>query len=476
MRSIGLSQRLGCVLLVVSVASCMNQAGLNQNEREAGGGDSGVSVGVGEIAIDPTGSYLLSRTEDRLVYAELATGQTRVLPGLGYTQRVTFDHTGSTLFLTRSTARLAAELEVDEDGVVLDVEGNLVSGELIRYDLRSQRVLWKRSIHFVWQWTENDLEMMPLLDVTDDDRKLVIWYPGRVEVLDAGTGDTLHTLTAEAKSIVDVDLTPDQKRLVITHQHAWETDLPNTPIELLDLETFARVQIDVPNCSSELVISADGKYAFLAPSRCQKDPVSVIDLESERFVRNLPGFGPVALAADGALAVAFMDAANLDATLFDDPEQMPTSDEGRYHLMLIDTTTLRFEVIALGDQLPRFALAPDGKLLLVDSPDLWQDGRIRLLDVAKKELAPVSGPSLQLNHYAMTRDSSKVYLLDDGLYAIALAERRAEVEPIDFTPTHLNITPDDALLVLREDDHRLWLYGTQDGALLRSIDLAAAPR
>jgi len=314
-----------------------------------------------------------------------------------------------------------------------------------------------------------------LLDVTEDDRKLIVWYPNRVDVLDSASGETLHSASVPAGSIADVDITPDQKRLVITHRHTWGVELPNTQIELRDLETFTRIDIDVPNCSSELVISVDGKHAFVAPNRCQKDPVSVIDLDEGRFVRNLPGFGPVALAADGTLAVAFMNSANLDDTLFGATDPKP-SDDVQYHLMLIDAATLAFEVIPLGDELPRYALTPDGKLLLVDSPTLWQDGRIRLLDVANKELVPVAGPSLRLEHYAMTRDSSRVYLLDDGLFTITLAARRAEAEPIDFTPSHLNITPDDALLVLRESDHKLWLYATEEAKLLRSIDLEAVER
>ena len=86
------------------------------------------------------------------------------------------------------------------------------------------------------------------------------------------------------------------------------------------------------------------------------------------------------------------------------------------------------------------------------------------------------GAGLHLDHYAVTRDSSKVFLLDDGLFTIDLASRRSQSEPIDFTPTDLNLTPDDSLLVLREDDTTLWLYDTQQPGVMREIDLRDSQR
>jgi hypothetical protein len=475
MRSIKLSRRLLFVSCLVA-SHCIESGGFNQNEREAGGGDTGVSVGDGEIAIDPTGKYLLSRAPERLVYAELATGKTRTLPGLASAQRVTFAHESPSLFLTRVSADidLRGDARLDGRDARLDAYGEAVVdftwGELVRYDVQTGRELWVQDVELAVAWDHSGLGSVPWLDVTRDDRLLIAAYPDHVDVLDAVTGALVRSLGQGVATIIDVDLTPDQRQLVITHEHTWQGELPRTLVELYDLEDFSKVEIAVPNCSSELVISQDSRHAFVAPTRCQKDPVSAIDLERGEFVRNLPGFGPVALAADGALAVAFMDAANLDEALFDDARQIP-ADGARFHLMLIDTKTLRFDVVTIGDDLPRYAVAPDGKLLLVDSPNLWSDGRIRLLDVADKRLIPITGPGLELSNYVITRDSSKVFLLDRGLFTIAVAQRRAEAEPIDFTPTHLNITPDDTLLVLREDVRTLQLYGVAERKLLRSLSL-----
>ena len=58
---------------LVSLSHCV-EGGLNQNERTAGNSENGVEVGFGELAIDPTGAYVLSRSEDALVYGDLETG------------------------------------------------------------------------------------------------------------------------------------------------------------------------------------------------------------------------------------------------------------------------------------------------------------------------------------------------------------------------------------------------------------------
>jgi hypothetical protein len=440
---------------------CMSEGGWNQNERQAGGGDDGVAVERGEIAIDPTGKYLISKLSDRLIYAELSTGQAEVLPGLSNAVRVTFDHQGTSLFVTRSHSQL--QLGDDEDESL-----PLGPGELVRYDIARQRELWSHpvSLHLSF---DDDFAASPWLDVTEDDRFVVVTYPRHVEVIDAATGELTKTVQVQ-DGVIDVDITPDQDRIVITVQHSWQGTLPSTVLQVHQLASADMVEITVPNCASELVISPSGQHGFLAPTRCQRDPVSVVDFEAGRFVRNLPGFGPVALAPNGTLAVAFIDALNIDEELFDDPQQIPSA-QVRYHLMLIDTESLRFDVIALGEDLPRYAITPDGKLLLIDDDTLWSDGRIRLLDVAEKELVPVLGSGLTLDHYAVTRDSSKVFLLDDGLFTIDLATRVAQSEPIEFTPTDLNLSPDDSVLVLREDSATLWLYDAKQPRVLRSITL-----
>jgi WD40 repeat protein len=426
------------------------EGGLNLNEQMPGDGDQGVEVGFGEIAIDPSGQYLLSRTEEALVYGDLKTAQVRTLPGMGETERVAFAHTKRELFATRN-----------------DTE---YEGHLFRYDLANDRQLWSRSIDIELSWDTSGFGTRPWLDVLEDDSKLVLTFERHVMIVDARSGAELFR-TKDGEDIVDVDLTPDQKRLIVTRQHVWSGESVKTALELYDLSSYAKTVIEVPNCSDELVIAPDGGHAFLAPTTCSQDPISVIDLTMNRFQRNLPGFGPVAIAPDGELAIGFLDTDNIDPGLFDDKAQIPASDAEQYHLMLIDTQTLKFSLVELGDTLPRYAVSPDGKLLLVDADSFWEDGRVRVLDVNTRALEPVKGPDVRLDNYVVTRDSRRVFLLDQGLYQIDLAERTAQAELITFTPDNLNITPDDRTLVLRQDSNTLWLYDVEGGELVRSLEL-----
>jgi hypothetical protein len=189
-------------------------------------------------------------------------------------------------------------------------------------------------------------------------------------------------------------------------------------------------------------------------------------------VRNLPGFGPVAVAPDGTLAVAFLDATRVEAALFDDPSQIPPADGDRYHLMLVDTTTLAFRTVPLGDALPRYALTPDGHILLVDSPSWVRDGRLRLLDVLGGRLVSLTGTEdVRLESYVVTADATRIYLLYHGLWSVDVAAARLLAVPLPFAPLNLNITPDDRRLLLREDADTLWLYDLDRGQLEGSVEL-----
>ena len=465
---------IGLVFALGALVHCYGDGGLNRNERSAGNTDDGVAVGFGEIAIDPTGKYLISSNNGRLMHGDLQSGATRKLSQLTGTTRVAFDHAGSTLFATLLSVEVSAKVQARKTW--LDGHVDLSFARLVRYDVGQNRVLWSKSIELAVAWEDaRGLQTYPYLELTDDDQRLIVTFADRVEVLAAKSGEVLWTTHTLPQRVVDVDLTPDQKQLVITLDHTWDRDRPTTVIQIRDLITWDVREISVPNCADELAITADQHYALLAPTTCKpapmvnKDPVSVIDLEQAKFVRNLPGFGPVALAAGGSTAVAFMDLDNLDPSLFPDKAQLPQGE--RYQLMLIDTESLEFEAVELGDSLPRYALSPDGQLLLVDAPTLWKDGRVRILDVASKQLTQVKGPSLQLDNYVMTSDSAQVFLIDGGLYRITLADRTANAEPIDFSPTHLNITPDDHTLVLRENANTLWLYDASKAELGISLTL-----
>jgi hypothetical protein len=196
---------------------------------------------------------------------------------------------------------------------------------------------------------------------------------------------------------------------LVTMAHAWKDNRVSTKVSFIDLESGHKHTITVPNCSDEVAVTPDERFAFLAPTTCRRDPVSVIDLDDERWMGNLPGFGPVAVAPRGNVAIAFLDRDNIDADLFDDPEQIPSVSDVRYHVMFIDTVTLEFETLAIGDTLPRYALTPAGNLVLVDSASWYEDGKLRLLNTATKEIHTVSGPDVRLDQFVITSDSLRVF-------------------------------------------------------------------
>jgi hypothetical protein len=439
------------VVCAVVIGGCLG-AGLNQNQQGPGNGDTGVEVGAGDIAVDPTGRWVFYTAGERLHHVDLAGGTRRQVAGVRKPHRFAFGPTGS------GVVYVVGETEAGDD-------------VLVAHHVETARTLWSRPVELGYTIEGSTLSVLPWVNPTADGRAVVVTQQKRVEVVGAARGELRHSLALE-RLVADVDLPPGQDRVLVTETHRWDGDRPATRIHALRLDGGATSSFEVPNCSSELVVTPDARWAFLAPTVCQKDPVSVIDLREDRFVRNLPGFGPVAVAPDGMLAVAFLDATRVEAALFDDPSQIPPADGDRYHLMLVDTTTLAFRTVPLGDALPRYALTPDGHILLVDSPSWVRDGRLRLLDVAGGRLVSLTGTEdVRLESYVVTADATRIYLLYHGLWRVDVDAARLREVPLPFAPLNLNITPDDRRLLLREDADTLWLYDLDRGQLEGSVEL-----
>ncbi len=440
----------------IALAQGCFEGGANFNMKSAGNNDQGgVNVGGNnnnpytnptfrrDVAVSPQGEYALARIGDDLVQADLVKGKARKVTTVGAPERVAFAYKVRRYYLTVETG--------SNQGV-------------FALDSVTRKVLWKRFITSVIY----GVKLYP----SRDDKVLVTASDTEVEVLSAATGKVLHTYQAKSK-IQDVDITPDSATVLITEQHAWLGESVVTNVARMDLKDGATTTIPVPNCSSPLVLTPDGKHAFLAPTTCGKDPVSVINVKAGKFLRNLPGFGPVAMAMDGATAVAFLDVTNIDATLFDDKSQIPSATGDRYHLMLIDTKTLKFSLVAVGDSLPRYAVSRDGKVVLVDSIWLGTTDRIRLLDAATGVLHDlVSSITMQLNHFVLSPNNKDVYLLDaDQVGKLSLKQRLLSLISTSVVPQSLNITLDgETLLMLDWNDH-LHLMDTSSEKVTSAIPL-----
>ncbi|MDJ0762404.1 MAG: hypothetical protein QNJ97_05390 [Myxococcota bacterium] len=448
--------RISLVLTGMCIATgCELEGGLNQNQHTSGNEEDGVSLSIGDIAIDPWGTYFISNNEDQIIYGDIEKGIVSILPDVEEAHRLAFGSPGKIYFTS-----------------------SMDYGQLIAYDVNKKVVEWKKNIFLVDLIFENWQMSYPLIEVTGKNQQLVLTDPSRLRVLSIENGAILHDLNFE-RNIIDVDLHPDGDRIIVTLDHAWHGDVPNTDIVVYSMALKTKTTIAVPNCSDELVLAAQGDMALLAPTRCiqengdENDPVSVIDLATLAFVRNLPGFGPTAVTVDQETAVAFMDLDNLDESLFDSPEDIPTDSSCRYHLMFIDVKKLKFDTLKIGDNLPRYTITPSGQILLVDADAWFEDARIRLLDIPTRTLYMVAGPDVRLNDYVITSDSRRALLLDDGLYDLSVLEKIVSSIPLPFTPTNLNITPDDTTLLLREEENLLWTYDIATQKILLPITLGS---
>lgn len=423
---------LAAMPLGALLPACLEmKGGANDNERFAGNNDTGVEIGQNAIAISPDGSYFVYGSQGSLQRVELPAGTRTKLKGLGDVDRLAFDN---------------------KDPNVVYV--TTADSSLYSYNTATAKVLWSRELS-TWEYDA------PSIFPTEDGARLVITLSEEVRVLSAATGKLQLSKTFDS-SVIDVDVTADSESMIVTTKESWEGAGPTTLVTVVDFDAADVTIIKVPNCADELRISKDGTKAFLAPTRCAQDPVSVIDLTKRKFVRNLPGFGPVDLSNDGRTAVAFMDVDNLDRSLFLDTDTVPARDGARYHMMFIEVDTLAFDTLPLGEELPSYALTPDGNILLVDDEGWYVDERLRLVDVPARRLLTIVGPDVQLLEYVLTGDSTEAYLVDRGLFRLAFEDAHVTSVDLAFTPSNINITPDDNTLLLR-DAHaeEIWLFDTE---------------
>jgi hypothetical protein len=333
--------------------------------------------------------------------------------------------------------------------------GSLDGGaKLVAIDVEERRRAWATAI-------EDATVSRLKLESSPDDRFVVAGSSNQLTVFDAATG-SVQSEHSFATSIIDIEMLPDSRRALVVTDHTWpaNSSVPRSELVVIDLEVGAEVRFVVPNCADDIAVNKSGTRALLAPTRCSKDPVSVIELApgSERFSRNLPGFGPVAMAPDGTTAVAFLDALNIDRSLFDDPAQIPPSglDDPRYHLMIIDTDSLGYDFAAVGDSLPRYAMTPSGQMLLVDSSLFGKP--LRLFDTVTRSFRDVDGPSVKLNNFVFSSDSRHAYVLYPELFDIDVPAALVTEIGLPFIPQNINIAADDRSLYLRRDDNHVCVF------------------
>jgi DNA-binding beta-propeller fold protein YncE len=425
--------------------------GLNENQKGVGDQAGGVQLAIGDIAVAPSGSFVVFKMDGDLAVGFPETGAVQKLPVVSPTKLV-FSKARDVIYV-----------------------GSQLDSKLHAIDVRKGEELWAAP------GVVDD--SVKLAASKDDRRVLAAKSDGAVALLDAATGEVLATHTVSGGFLEDMEILPDDKRALIVPVHTWSADQtePLTVVTVLELEAGATRTFDVPNCSDNIVVTPAGDRAFLAPTTCNKDPISYIDLApgAEAYVKNLPGFGPVAMAPDGVTAVGFLDVGAADDSLFEDPSQKPDPTGPRYHLMVIDTQSLAYKFFASGEELPRYAITPDGNVLLVDSA---ASSPARIFDTKTGIFHAVEGPPVNLDNFVISSDSAHAYVLQTTvtqadptvppteeemlheLFDLDVIQLKSAKIPVGFEPMNINISPDDATLFLREDSANICVFSIADQA------------
>ncbi|MBI4951853.1 MAG: PQQ-like beta-propeller repeat protein [Myxococcales bacterium] len=481
MRSVSLSRLAPAVVASLSLAACFAvpteevQGGANLNERGPGLAE-GEELLKGAMTVSPDGRWVVGQRADVTVLVDVAAKTTRELPL--QTLRHAFG-SGDIVYAT------AAPVKTLWDGF-----GARTAAEpdrLVALDLATGDVLWTSPVFS----GETDVRQLQL---SEDGSLLLAADAEALHVLDTATGTELRAV-ALAGPAEELTILPTGDAALVAETTQWIDGKPVTVVEHVDLVTGTSLRVDVPNCAAPIVLVPGASRALMSPTFCtpgadfvptagwtNPDPVSVIDLlpAGPSFVRNLPGFGPVLMADGGATAVAFLDMQRVDASLFDDPTQVPPADGPQFYLMQIDPTTLAFELSTVGAHLPRFALAKDGQSLIVDAtlvvrkgvleasatvsigPDgvsasaslfagIIESRLLGIFDLASRTLTPFSGDFVSMSRFVQSAEGRvfSLFAHERGGVLFELDRATMTTQDLGLDVRDLNILPDLQTLVLR---------------------------
>jgi hypothetical protein len=440
-----------CLLALAS--SC---GGANLNQRSSGNPQGGVLLVAGEIGVHPGGRYFVVHGSTGVMLGDMTTGALSALPSFS----------GVPL-------RLAFWPSQDGDGFFLLTIPETQSGEypsetLYSYNIGSAQLVWSRTL------TRNG----DRLDVGNESARVILSGDG-VLLINAADGTDAATLSG-IDSVADLDLMPNGDNVIVTEVTVWtgaESNEPRTRVSMHSLATAAELcSVELTNCSSELALTANGSRAFLAPTTCRRDPVSVVDFATDScvFVANLPGFGPVALAgSEQNVAVAFMDRDATDPQAPAMPEEV-TQSGVRYHLSFIDVESLAYTTAPVGSELPRYAVSLDGANLIVDAASSENETVHLMPVVGEHTLEIIAGPAVKLNAYVLTPDANRVFLVDGGLYRLDITDKEVASQALTFVPTSINITPTGNELLLRDEDQdKVFVYDVTEERISRTLEYTA---
>jgi len=439
------------------------QGGSNANDR-SNGGDQGETLLTGAMIVSPDGKYIIAQRNQTSVLVNLPGKTARELP----TQIDRF------VFAKAS----------DQGFAVLSDHVTVVA-----YDLKTQAELWRAAPSF------ESSAGATLERLTDDDTLLILGDQDRLLLFDAQSGRP-SGIVAIGSVPTELSFVPGTSTALVLGTTRWGDHQPQTDLVETNLVSQASKNAVIPNCSAPIVINPEGTRAFVSPTFCSEgtssssgaqwtnpDPVSVVDVtpDTPTFVKNLPGFGPVAIDSAGSRVIAYLDVERMDASMFDDKSKVPSATSPRYHILTIDPVTLDYDLAPVGDLLPRFVLTKDGHTLLVDATvqlirgeaklqatidssgkftvDVKLFGSISsqlgLFDTLTQQFQSISGSAASLDRFVQLADAATVYTLkmtSDGLggdlYRIDMGLKSAT--SLGTSLRDIGLLADGKTLVLRE--------------------------
>jgi len=470
--------KLGLLSTLLLATACAlpqtQEGGANANDRSNGGGE-GELLQTGIMEVSPDGRRALMVRNTTAVMVDLEKQTTLELP---------FQPRRFVFSKTRSVGYALAQ-----------------DGALSALDLDTGAELWKNPAPSA---------TVSLLRVRDSEHAILLGEGATLHILDPDTGVERGNTHVDG-GVTEATFLPLHHAAVIVGATAWTDHKPNTALVMVKLDSLASSMIRIPNCESKLVALPDESRAMLSPTFCEEDkssnpnatwtnpdPVSVIDVGQNAldFVKNLPGFGPVALSPDGSQAVAYLDTQRMDPSMFEDPAQVPGASADRYQLMLIDPGSLSFTLDPIGKALPRFAMTPEGKGMLVDSSVMYQrysakadananvsidkngltvSGSAEIgvfketapfgyFDLETRTFTPFSGPAASLDRFVQTADGQVFTLktrsdgLGGDLFRIDVAARKTT--DMGRLLRDIGLLPDKKTLLLRIRQPALQVGGT----------------
>ncbi len=324
----------------------VDEGGENANDRSEGG-TSGELLSTGAMTLATNGRYaLMQRNRVSVVFDVVNKRHTELSFQVA---RAVFSETENTVYFAKA------------------------DGTLLALDLATKATKWSASTGGL---------ALSLLSLSADGRSIIVGTGNDVQVHDSQNGSVRGRVALGATPSYFKKI-PGSTDVLVVGDTTFINHAPHTPVARITLSQVSLQTIDVPNCVAPIEVLPDASRALLSPTFCEEgkessatndwtnpDPVSIIDLDANgglHFVKNLPGFGPVALSEDGTRAVAYLDKTRMDTSMFDDPAQVPSSSSPNFHIMTIDPKTLAFELHPIGNALPRFAMTRDGRGLLVDA-------------------------------------------------------------------------------------------------------------